>query len=280
MIYLFLATICFSFSFGLIKSQVADLPVNIVVFYRLLIASLIFLPVFLYGFKKINLKQMKYAFLIGILQFGVMYICFLQAFKYLQGNEIVLLTASTPIFVIIFSSLFNKKFNWKYLMCAILAVIGAIIVALGTTKPSLLLKGVIFMELSNLTFALGQILWKKYVTEKSQDMMFVAYLGALLFILPFALLNNLSSFQATNLQWLSILYLGIVPTGLGFWLWAKGVEKVSDVSLAVMNNLKIPFGVLFALLIFKENINILTFIIGGSLVLVAIIYSYFLEKRN
>lgn len=280
MIYLFLATLCFSFSFGLIKSQVATLPVNIVVFYRLLIASLIFLPMFIINFKKINYKQIINAFLIGILQFGLMYICFLRAFQYLQGNEIVLLTASTPIFVIIISSIFSGNFNWKFLMCALFAVLGAIIVALGTTTPSMLLKGIIYMELSNITFALGQILWQKFISEKSENMMFPAYFAAACFVLPFAYLNNFQTFNPTNLQWLSILYLAIVPTGIGFWLWAKGLQQVSGVMLAVMNNLKIPFGVLFALLIFNEKTNIPNFIIGFSLILLAIIYSYFLDKKD
>lgn len=280
MIYLLIATICFSFSFGLIKSQVSSLPVNIVVFWRLLIASLIFLPIFLVNLKKINFLQIRNALFIGILQFGLMYICFLRAFNYLQGNEIVLLTASTPIFVIIVSSIFSKNFNWKFLLCALLAVFGAIIVALGTTTPSMLLKGVIYMELSNITFALGQILWQKYVFEQAEKLMFPAYFAAACFVLPFAYLNNFATFNPTNLQWLSIFYLAIVPTGIGFWLWAKGLQQVSGVMLAVMNNLKIPFGVLFALLIFNEKTNIPNFIIGFSLILLAIIYSYFLDKKD
>lgn len=280
MIYLLIATLCFSFSFGLIKSQIATLPVNIVVFWRLLIASLIFLPVFAQNFKLIKFTQIKNAFLIGILQFGIMYICFLRAFKYLQGNEIVLLTATTPIFVIIVSSIFSKKFNWYFLLCALLAVFGAIIVALGTTTPQMLLKGVIYMELSNITFATGQILWQKFISEPSENLMFPAYFSAACFVLPFACMSNFETFNPTNLQWLSILYLAIVPTGLGFWLWTKGLQQVSGVLLAVMNNLKIPFGVLFAILIFNENTNIPNFIIGFSLILLAIICSYILDKKN
>ena len=94
MIYLVIATVCFSLSFGLIKSQLAPLDSNFVVFCRLFIATLFFLPFI----KKMDLKKHFLAALIGVIQFGVMYLCFIKAFKFLQGNEVALLTTTTPIY--------------------------------------------------------------------------------------------------------------------------------------------------------------------------------------
>ena len=280
MIYLFLATICFSFSFGLIKSQITGLAPDCVVFFRLVFAGIIFLPFFLCSIKKLKLKNIVFAALIGIIQYGIMYACFLRAFRYLQGNEIVLLTASTPMFVIIFSSIFSKKIDLRYFLCVIIAICGALIVATGTTAPKFLLRGVIFMETANITFALGQILWKKYIYEKTENLIAISYFSAACCVLPFALLDGLTNFSASKLQWLSILYLGTIPTGIGFWLWNKGAQKVSDVLLSVMNNLKIPFGVIFAMVIFHEKTNPITFIIGSSLLIFAVIYSFTLNKNN
>ncbi len=280
MIYLFIATLCFSFSFGLIKSQIAGLSPDVVVFFRLLYAGMLFLPVFLFNLKNFDKKKIVLSALIGIIQYGIMYACFLRAFRYLQGNEIVLLTASTPMFVIIFASIFSKKIDFRYFLCVIIAICGALIVASGTTTPKFLLKGVVFMEASNITFALGQILWKTYICEKTENIIAISYLSAALCVLPFAFMGGLTTFRATPLQWLSILYLGTIPTGIGFWLWNKGAQKVSGVMLAVMNNLKIPFGVFFAMTIFRESTNIMTFTVGVSLLIFAVFYSFILQKKN
>ena len=280
MIYLFIATLCFSFSFGLIKSQISGLPVDNVVFFRLLFAGMFFLPFFISNIKKIKFNSLITAGIIGIIQYGIMYACFLRAFKYLQGNEIVLLTASTPIFVIIFSSFFTKKTDFKNFICVFLVIIGAIIVASGTTSPKFLIKGVIYMELSNITFALGQILWKNYIKEPTENLISISYLSAAICVIPFVFFNANPNFSPTTTQWLAILYLGLVPTGIGFCLWNKGAKEVSGNLLAVMNNLKIPFGAFFAFAIFKENTNILTFLIGITLIFFAIFYSYKINKNK
>lgn len=269
MVYLIIATICFSLSFGLIKSQLSTLPSDYVVMLRLLFAILIFIPFF----RKFDFKTHLKAYLIGIIQFGIMYVAFLHAFKYLQGNEVALLTTTTPIFVAIWATLFGDKFKFVYILCILMSVLGAGIIVWQNLEISQIVKGVLLMETSNCTFALGQVLWKNFIPEetKSENLMATAYLGAFSLILPFVILNNELSTQLTHLQILSILYLGIVPTGIGFFLWNKGAKLVKSSTLAIMNNLKIPFGVLFSILIFQEKINLINFLIGTSVIILAII---------
>ncbi len=274
--YLIIATVCFSLSFGLIKSQLAGVPSDMVVELRLLLAALIFLPFF----KKSEGKKTLIAALIGIIQFGMMYIFFLRAFKYLQGNEIVLLTTSTPILVAICSSFFGRRFKWSYLICIIFSIIGAIIVIWDNVSFNFLLKGVLLMELSNFCFALGQVLWREYIGENDSQLMTSAYFAAAVFVLPLAVINtDFATFSLSATQWLSILYLGIIPTGIGFWLWNKGAKLVNSTTLAIMNNLKIPMGILFALVIFHERINLANFTIGSIFILTGITLSHLLIDK-
>ncbi len=273
--YLIIATVCFSLSFGLIKSQLAGVPSDMVVELRLLLAALIFLPFF----KKSEGKKNLIAALIGIIQFGLMYIFFLRAFKYLQGNEIVLLTTSTPILVAICSSFFGRRFKWSYLICIIFSIIGAIIVIWDNVSFNFLLKGVLLMELSNFCFALGQVLWKEYIGENDSQLMAAAYLASAVFVFPLAVINtDFATFSLSATQWLSVLYLGIIPTGIGFWLWNKGAKLVNSTTLAIMNNLKIPMGILFALVIFHERINLANFTIGSIFILTGITLSHLTDK--
>ena len=268
MLYLIIATICFSLSFGLIKSQLAVLPSDFVVLTRLALATLIFLPFA----RKINFKKHLLAILIGAIQFGVMYLCFIKAFKYLQGNEIALLTTTTPIFVALWSILFGERFRIIYIICILLSVIGAGIIVWQNISFDMIVKGVLLMEATNCSFALGQVLWKKYVGSVKADLMASAYLGATLLVLPFAISSvNFMAIKLSLPQMFSLLYLALIPTAIGFWLWNRGSVLVKYSTLAVMNNLKIPLGVLFSIFIFHEQINIINFSIGAGIILFAIL---------
>ena len=281
MIYLILATICFSLSFGLIKNQLAVLPSDFVVLCRLILAMIIFLPFV----RKVNLRKFMIILLIGAIQFGVMYLCFIKAFKYLQGCEIALLTTTTPVFVALWSIIFGEKFKLTYILCILMSVFGAGIVVWQNMPLTLIVKGIILMETCNCSFALGQVLWKNYVGKEEQQsyhLMSFAYLGAVLLVLPFICLNvNFQTISLTKTQILSLLYLGIIPTGIGFWLWNKGAEQVKSYLLAIMNNFKIPLGVLFAIIIFHEKVDLINFLIGSSIILIAIlILNYQLKRDN
>lgn len=277
MLYLIIATVCFSLSFGLIKDQLSILPAEFVVFCRLFIATLIFLPFF----KKFNLKTHLTAMLIGVFQFGIMYLTFIKAFKYLQGNEVALLTTTTPVFVAIWSCFLGEKFKPIYILCILMSVIGAGIIVWNNLEFDMIVKGVVLMETCNCSFALGQVLWKKYIGNETSNLMASAYFGAVLLILPFIIFSiDFSNLVITKPQILSLLYLSIIPTGIGFWLWNKEAKIIKYSTLAVMNNLKIPFGVLFSILIFHEKIDIVNFIIGSTIIIFAIyILNYYTQKQ-
>lgn len=278
MFNLIIATVCFSLSFGLIKSQLSFLPSEFVVFFRLFLAFILFLPFIRFN----NLKKQYIAFVIGIIQFGIMFLCFIKAFKYLQGNEIALLTITTPFFVALWSILFGEKFKIIYVLCILFSILGAGIIVWQNISFDMIIKGILLMETCNCSFALGQVLWKKYIDDVSLKYMASAYLGATLFVLPFCILNNV--FIVCNsinlIQMFSILYLALIPTGVGFFLWNKGAIQVNPSNLAIMNNLKIPFAVLFSIMIFHEKINIQNFIIGSSVILFSILLlNFYLNKK-
>ncbi len=229
----------------------------------------------------LQVKKHLVAFFIGMIQFGLMYLLFIKAFKFLQGNEIAILTTTTPVFVAVWSSVFGEKFKPVYIFCILMSVIGAGIIVWNNMTFNMIVKGVLLMESCNCSFALGQVLWKKFVGDNDVNLMSSAYLGAFLFVLPFSLLAvDFTNIVLTKGQIFSILYLAIIPTGIGFWLWNKGAEKVKYSTLAIMNNLKIPLGVIFAIFIFHEKINMLNFILGSAVILFAILILQFVLKRE
>ena len=77
----------------------------------------------------------------------------------------------------------------------------------------------------------------------------------------------------TKMQILSLIYLGIVASGICFFLWNIGARKANAGTLSVLNNLKIPLAILVSLLFFNESVDLLRLIIGGLLVLFAMTIS-------
>ncbi len=98
------------------------------------------------------------------------------------------------------------------------------------------------------------------------------YLGATLATAAAALLfadrSRLGFDQGAGLV---LLYLGLVPTGLGFFLWNRGAARVGSGALAVANNLKIPLAVLCSWLIFSESADYPR-VLGSLTVIVAALF--------
>jgi drug/metabolite transporter (DMT)-like permease len=86
-------------------------------------------------------------------------------------------------------------------------------------------------------------------------------------------------------QWKSILYLGFVASGLGFFLWNKGATQSNTGTLAACNNAVVPLAVICSLFLFGEieNINtdaLLTLITGSILIFGAMVIGRKLSKRK
>ena len=83
---------------------------------------------------------------------------------------------------------------------------------------------------------------------------------------------------ANESQWGAILYLGVVASGFGFFLWNKGAARTSPGTLAAFNNAVVPLAMACSLFVFGEiddisKESLLRLGIGSSLILMALILS-------
>lgn len=276
MYILIIVSIIWSASFSLIKGNLTGIDPILIAFLRLLISFIVFIPFF--RFSRLNLKLNINLILIGVFQYGLMYLCYIYSYQYLQAYEIAILTIFTPIFIVITFDLLSKKFipiNW---IKAILAILGAGIILISDSTRIGFWKGIMLMQTSNILFAVGQIYYKRIVKSdsfKEQLSYFpMVYLGSVLITGVFVIFStDISTISIDQSQWLVIVYLGLVASGLGFFLWNYGATMVNTGSLAVLNNLKIPLGVLFAFVFLGEDINLIQLIGGGSILMIALIIS-------
>ena len=272
MLNLWLASFIWAFSFSLIKGQLTGLPSLLVAFIRLAISLLIFLPFFRKN--RVNRKQFLMLMLVGALQFGIMYIAYIQSFKTLQAYEIALFTIFTPFYVTMINDIRNKKLNKRNLLAVLIAIVGTFIIKQGWNLDSFPWVGFGLVQISNIAFALGQYMYSKMTfgeDVKPMQTFAALYLGAVLVTgIPLAFTSGGNPFAAiTGAQWMTLLYLGAVASGIGFFLWNTGSKKVSTGNLAVMNNMKIPLTILVAMVFFGESTNIPLLLIGGGLIVLA-----------
>ena len=265
MLYLTIVSILWSFSFGIIKFGLTGVDSIFISFFRSLIAFIFFSSLTLYNIKKFSFDTKL--IIIGAIQFGLMYVFYIQSYQYLPAYLIATFTITTPIFVILFSqALMKESFSKNGILSVILVLIGSLMMRFNLANPLDYWFGFILIQCANMFFASGQIMFKKWHTENSDkdivhnfsQMFFGATIVTSLFYFQTMDVKNILS--TTNL--LSLIFLGICSTGIGFLLWNIGATKVSNTRLAIMNNVVIPLAVLNSFFIFGEDINILLFMPG------------------
>ncbi|MEN6528534.1 MAG: EamA family transporter [Anaerolineaceae bacterium] len=282
MALLFIVSMIWAFSFGLIKGNLAGVDSTFVAFARLFIAALVFLP-FL-KVKGVEWKtRLKLAFT-GFVQFGLMYIFYLAAFQSLQAYEVALFTIFTPIFVTLSDDLFSRRFNLLHMIVALVTVAGTWVIEGQALQTQAVWNGFILVQVSNLCYAFGQIYYRRIMGQhpelQDHQVFGLLYIGGVVVtVLATFFLTPLSSISLSVKQILTLIYLGAIASGLSFFLWNIGGRRVNAGTLAIFNDLKIPLAVVVSLLVFGEQANLLRLVIGGIIIIGALILNEALNKK-
>ena len=274
MYLLTVVSLVWAFSFGLIGNQLAGLSPAWLGWIRLALSALVFLPFV----RRLPWKTALALFATGAVQFGLMYLAYLSSFRYLKSHEVALFTVVTPLFVAGLNDLFGRRFQPWNLLAACLAVAGAGILKWSQLESPAPLYGILLVQASNLCFAAGQLAYRAVLRRlpaplPDHRVFFWLHLGGFAVLTPLALPLALSAAppDPTPSQWAILAYLGVVASGICFFLWNRGARLVSAGQLAVMNNLKIPLGVAVSLFVFREPANLWTLLVGGLLIGVALL---------
>ena len=279
MLYLAIVSIIWAFSFGIIGNSLTGVDSYLVATLRLASATLIFLPFlrpkYIQGIDGLKL------FVYGFIQFGLMYVCYMKAYQYLPSHLVALFSIFTPIYVVLINAIRKRQFSLQYLIAALLSMSGAAVIKVQGLASGDFWRGFALMQIAGIAFAFGQIAyrdWKHTYSSVPDSAIFALLtLGGTLCagLYSFALADQ-ASLSITSTQWLPILYLGLVASGLGFFLWNKGATKTNPGTLAAFNNAVVPLAMLFSLFIFGEidqikSEQLIRLVIGGLLIASAVL---------
>nr|WP_208091967.1 carboxylate/amino acid/amine transporter [Cronobacter turicensis] len=270
---LIITTILWAFSFSLIGEYLAGhVDSYFSVLMRVGLAALVFLP-FLRT-RGQSLKTLALYMLVGALQLGVTYLLSFRAYLYLTVSEFLLFTVLTPLYItLIYDLLSRRRLRWGYALSAGLAVIGAAIIRYDKVSDHFW-TGLLLVQLANISFAIGMVGYKRMMEthpmpQHSAFSWF--YLGAFVVaVIAWFALGNPQKLPTTGLQWGILVWLGVVASGLGYFMWNYGATQVDAGTLGIMNNMHVPAGLLVNLAIWQQQPHWPSFIIGGAVIVASL----------
>jgi len=163
-------------------------------------------------FKKLDIKTALKLGMTGLVQFGLMYIFYLEAFNTLQAYEVALFTIFTPVFVTLIDDAFNRRVNILHLVVAFITIAGTWIIKGEALQSREILAGFLLVQASNLCYAFGQIYYRRVMAQhpdlKDYQVFGVLYLGGFLVTAGATLATvPLSTLTLTTQQGLTLFYL-------------------------------------------------------------------------
>ena len=259
MVYLTIVSLIWAFSFGLIGNTLAGVDSFLIAAIRLGCASLLFIP-----FLKVDVISVGdrgRLILYGAVQFGLMYSLYMRAFYYIPSHQVAIFSILTPVYVVLINDIRQRKFSWRYLLVAILSVLGAGIIKAKELPSGDIWIGFILMQGAGFAFAFGQVAYRDWKNKNRQindrNVFSLLTIGGTLCAACFsAFFTDWSTLEINSDQWQSILYLGFVASGIGFFLWNKGATLSNPGTLAAFNNAVVPMAVICSMFIFGEIKNI------------------------
>jgi drug/metabolite transporter (DMT)-like permease len=274
-------------AFAALKISLLTIPPLWVMSLRLIIGSLTIAIVFLIMKKKLPLtvEFWKWSLLIGFLGFSVPFSIISWGAQYIPSSLVAILMGANPIITLILAYFFlpNSSLNFRMIIGVFIGLIGIILlIGFGNINSDLYKGQFIYGQLAVLTgtfsFAIASILLKNSPQEHS----FERALGSLicgsfigLFLAYFYSKSPLQIYQISSESAVSLVLLGIFPTGIATVIWFKIISLKGPLFLSLVNYLIPIWALILGILLLSEKIN---FIIGFGLILITI-GVWMIEKR-
>ncbi len=216
-------------------------------------------------------------FLLGLTGVFSYNVFFFNGLPHIGAGRASLIIALNPLVITIFATLFLKEpLNAKQFTGILLSLCGAVFVISNGHPASILSgsidKGEMAMMGCVASWAAYSLIGRAVLSSISPlvSVFYSSLIGTLLLLIPALqqdLFKALLSIRA--IDWLSLAYLGICGTALGFSLYYYAIKKIGATRSGVFINLVPLFSIILSWLILGESINA-TVIIGGFILLAGV----------
>lgn len=248
--------------FVVVKVVVETIPPIELVWLRYLIA-LVCLMLFAVIFHikwRFNQRDLGIIILIGIVGNAISIVTQETGTWLSNAQTGAVITSATPTFMIIFAWwLLGEKLDAVKIISVTMATLGVIWIVGVHFSGSHVLLGIFSLIIAALTWALMSVLVKKVSgVYNSLQITIMSTFVAFVCLTPFVLSHMDVITQAHYLEpkiGLSLLYLGIVSTTLGFVMWNKGLQLMNAASSGLFFLFQPVVGTLLGWLVLGETIS-------------------------
>ncbi len=259
---------------GIVASNIA-LNSYEIVFMRTLIGSILLIVLFLFGKGKFhvkdNKKDMVFIALSGVAM-GTSWMFLYEAYQQIGVSLASLLYYCGPVIVMILSPIiFREKLTVPKIAGFLIVLVGIFLVNGSVTEKNSNLWGIFCGGMSAIMYFFMVTFNKKAKNisgmENSVIQLFVSFLTVAIFI---GIKQGFVINVPTN-DWVWIIILGILNTGIGCYLYFSPLSKLPVQTVAVCGYLEPLSAVVFATILIGEKMTLVQMIgavciIGGAMI--------------
>ena len=251
----------------------AGLPtVSIAVIRYVIVVPVLFLILrFREGKIHIRREWIPTLVLLGIFSTTLYQIFFLYGVKYAAASDDSIVIGAGPVMIGVLASVYAQErlTKWK-ILGLLVGLSGVVLIGFLSPNTGVLNRplGLSLVFFGALSYALYTILLRRFVqkTNSNQEGIHVSSLSinswmavfGLIFLAPFSLVEQPWNYAWSFNSWIGILYLALLSTIVGYYLYIEGVTKIGAGRASIFSNLVPVFGVLTSALILQEAVSVWT----------------------
>lgn len=277
-IFLIVSTSLWGFASPIIKYSLNFTSPSIFLFYRYLIATVIFLPFYLFFVKKnkprLNLKLLIF---LALLSTPLTLLPLFYGLTMTTSVESSILVSTSPILTIIGGMLFLKEtIKPKEWLGFGLAIIGTLLLTIeplikgSDSIGNVSIAGNLLILLSNLVWTVFLLISKKYKVEPI-ILTFLSFLVSIPFFLTLSLSFN-SNLSLNMMALPGVLYMVIAGSIIAFLAYQEGQKRIEASEAAMFTYIQPLFTLPLAYLWLHEPITPIS-IISLVIILVGVFYA-------
>lgn len=268
---------------GVIAEQI-NLPSYMIVFLRTLIGSAFLIAVFLISRQRLNLKdipkkQLLFLILSGV-SMGMSWIVLYEAYQRTGVGIASIAYYCGPVIVMLLTPfIFKQKTTAKQIVCFAVVIVGIFMTNLSDISTNADTFGLICGLLSAVFHALMVIFTVKAPNITGNKNSMIQLTVSFLTVAIFTIFSQKIVLPDSIPQWGWIVFLGIVNTGIGCYLYFSSISGLSVQSVSIIGYLEPLSSVVFAVILLGEPITVLQFF-GVAMILAGAIVSEINFKKK
>jgi len=225
-------------------------------------------------FPPLRKRQFLFVILLGMTGIFTYNVMFFKGLKIIEASRAALVIATCPVFITIASTLLLKeRINISRATGIVISVCGAIVVIskgdISQIFEGNLGRGELYIFCCVLSWVAYSLIGKAVMNDLSPlvSVSYSSVVGAVALAVPAyfeGVFDNIGNISLPD--WVSILYLSIFGTVIGFVWYYKGIQRIGPTKAGLFINLVPIFAILLSFLILRETITI-SLLIGAVLVI-------------